>query len=261
MQQKAKCEKPKFRASMLMTFSGVRGAVTLAGAFSIPFTLADGSPFPERHLIIFLAAGVILCTLILASVLLPLYLRKDKQVDVDLDTKIQHAKRKLLRSAIKTLKEGMNEDNREVSLALINDYRMKLRNIQREPYQFGMRKQERKIRLHGIKAEQMKLQQLIDEEKIDKEEAYELQERFHELEMLYSNSFKIRFSKVKFLRLLQWLQLWRPNQHISSGILEKEDAYKQIRKKTAEAAVDSIKQHMTDENQQTCHQVIGFTTK
>ncbi|BBP92273.1 hypothetical protein BsIDN1_58910 [Bacillus safensis] len=63
---------------MLMTFSGVRGAVTLAGAFSIPFTLADGSPFPERHLIIFLAAGVILCTLILASVLLPLFIREKK---------------------------------------------------------------------------------------------------------------------------------------------------------------------------------------
>lgn len=257
--KKKNAKKPKLRASMLMTFSGVRGAVTLAGAFSIPFTLADGSPFPERHLIIFLAAGVILCTLILASVLLPILSeKKDKQVAVDLDTKIQHAKRKLLRSAIKTLKEGMNEDNREVSLALINDFRMKLRNIQREPYQFGMRKQERKIRLHGIKAEQMKLQQLIEEEKIDKEEAYELQERFHELEMLYSNSFKIRFSKVKFLRLLQWLQLWRPHQRISSGILENEESYKQIRKETAEAAVASIKHHMTEDNQQTCHQVIGF---
>ncbi|MGE6630059.1 Na+/H+ antiporter [Bacillus sp. NPDC077027] len=257
--KKKNVKKPKLRASLLMTFSGVRGAVTLAGAFSIPFALDNGSPFPERHLIIFLAAGVILLTLVMASILLPLLSeKKDKKADMDMETKIQHAKRKLFRSAIKTLKEGMNAENSEVTLAVINDYRQKLRNIQREPYQFGMKKQERKIRLHGIKAEQLKLQQLIDEEKINIEEAYELQERFHELEMLYSNSFKIRFSKVKFLRLLQWLQLWRPNQHVSSGILENEQSYKQIRKETAESAVESIKKHMTDDNQQTCHQVIGF---
>ena len=47
----------------ILTISGVRGSVTLAGAFSIPFVLDDGSPFPERSLIIFIAAGVILMTL------------------------------------------------------------------------------------------------------------------------------------------------------------------------------------------------------
>ena len=59
----------------ILTISGVRGSVTLAGAFSIPFVLDDGSPFPQRSLIIFIAAGVILLTLLVASVFLPIMAR------------------------------------------------------------------------------------------------------------------------------------------------------------------------------------------
>ncbi|KAA9003962.1 Na+/H+ antiporter [Paenibacillus spiritus] len=65
-------EKPGWKPLLLTAVSGVRGAVTLAGAFSIPLTLGDHSPFPERDLILFLAAGVILVSLLTASILLPL---------------------------------------------------------------------------------------------------------------------------------------------------------------------------------------------
>jgi len=46
-------------------WAGMRGTVTLAGALSIPVTLPDGTPFPGRDLVIFLAFGVIAATLIL----------------------------------------------------------------------------------------------------------------------------------------------------------------------------------------------------
>ncbi len=64
--------KPGIKITAIATISGVRGSVTLAGAFSIPFVLADGSLFPERALIIFIAAGVILVTLVTASIFLPI---------------------------------------------------------------------------------------------------------------------------------------------------------------------------------------------
>lgn len=54
------------------TLSGVRGAVTLAAVLSLPLHLPDGSHFPARDLAIFLAAGVIIASLILASIGLPL---------------------------------------------------------------------------------------------------------------------------------------------------------------------------------------------
>jgi CPA1 family monovalent cation:H+ antiporter len=62
---------PGLRLCLATSLAGIRGAVTLAAALSLPLTLADGTPFPERDLLIFLAAGVILLSLGSASLLLP----------------------------------------------------------------------------------------------------------------------------------------------------------------------------------------------
>ncbi|SDK41776.1 Na+/H+ antiporter [Microbulbifer yueqingensis] len=51
--------------------AGVRGAVTLAGVLSLPILLPDGTAFPERHLAIVIAMGVILASLLLGSFTLP----------------------------------------------------------------------------------------------------------------------------------------------------------------------------------------------
>lgn len=64
-----------WQLSLALAFAGVRGAITLAGVLSIPLLLPSGAPFPGRDLAIFLAAGVILCSLLLASVTLPLVAR------------------------------------------------------------------------------------------------------------------------------------------------------------------------------------------
>ncbi|MES3082311.1 Na+/H+ antiporter [Sphingomonas faeni] len=65
---------PNWRLVAAMSLAGVRGAITLAGVLTIPLTLNDGSPFPARDLAIFLAAGVIIVSLVLASVALPILL-------------------------------------------------------------------------------------------------------------------------------------------------------------------------------------------
>ncbi|WP_315919731.1 Na+/H+ antiporter [Mesorhizobium sp. SP-1A] len=59
------------RVRLAGSVAGVRGAVTLAGILSLPFALPDGAPFPARDAVIFLAAGVIICSLLLASLTLP----------------------------------------------------------------------------------------------------------------------------------------------------------------------------------------------
>ncbi|CAN5362544.1 Na+/H+ antiporter [soil metagenome] len=67
--------RPDWRLVAAMSFAGVRGAITLAGVLTIPLTLTDGTAFPARDLAIFLATGVIIVSLLLASVGLPLLLR------------------------------------------------------------------------------------------------------------------------------------------------------------------------------------------
>jgi CPA1 family monovalent cation:H+ antiporter len=66
---------PDWRLVAAMSFAGVRGAITLAGVLTIPLTLTDGTAFPARDLAIFLAAGVIIVSLVAASIGLPLLLR------------------------------------------------------------------------------------------------------------------------------------------------------------------------------------------
>ena len=50
-----------------MTFTDVicvRGVVSLAAALAIPYTIANGQPFPQRDLILFVTFGVIIITLV-----------------------------------------------------------------------------------------------------------------------------------------------------------------------------------------------------
>src|SRR3954463_4776900 len=53
----------------------MRGVIALAAALSLPEQLADGSPFPQRNMIIFLTFSVILVTLVLQGLTLPMLIR------------------------------------------------------------------------------------------------------------------------------------------------------------------------------------------
>jgi CPA1 family monovalent cation:H+ antiporter len=66
---------PNWRIAAAAAVAGVRGAITLAAVLTLPLALNDGSPFPSRDLAITLATGVILLSLLIASVFLPLLLR------------------------------------------------------------------------------------------------------------------------------------------------------------------------------------------
>ncbi|PIO97256.1 Na+/H+ antiporter [Pleomorphomonas carboxyditropha] len=63
--------KPSWRLVVATSLAGVRGAITLAGVLTLPLAMNDGSPFPARDLAILLAAGVIIVSLVAASIGLP----------------------------------------------------------------------------------------------------------------------------------------------------------------------------------------------
>ena len=64
-----------WRVVTVFALAGVRGAVTLAGVLTLPLAMQDGSAFPARDLAIVLASGVIVLSMVLATVLLPSLLR------------------------------------------------------------------------------------------------------------------------------------------------------------------------------------------
>ncbi len=71
-----------WRILLMMSVAGVRGAVTLAGVLTLPLFMPDGSPFPTRDLAIFIAGGVIILSLIIASVSIP-WLLRSPSIDIE----------------------------------------------------------------------------------------------------------------------------------------------------------------------------------
>ncbi|OLP55645.1 Na+/H+ antiporter [Rhizobium rhizosphaerae] len=63
--------RPHWRLVVATSLAGVRGAITLAGILTLPLLGADGGAFPARDLAILLAAGVIIVSLLAASIGLP----------------------------------------------------------------------------------------------------------------------------------------------------------------------------------------------
>lgn len=60
---------------MVSGVAGFRGAVSLAAAIAVPDALASGRAFPDRDVIVFVTAGVIVVTLVLQGLALPRVVR------------------------------------------------------------------------------------------------------------------------------------------------------------------------------------------
>jgi len=67
---------PPWQQVAIVAWSGMRGVISLAAAFALPFALSNGSVFPGRNYIVFLAFSVILATLALQGLTLPFLIRK-----------------------------------------------------------------------------------------------------------------------------------------------------------------------------------------
>lgn len=256
-------KKPSLKDYILTSISGVRGAVTLAGAFSIPFVLKDGSPFPERDLIIFISAGVILFTLITASVFLPIFSEKRVQGVINSPDKVKIAKIKLMRYIIHTLKANINEVNRVAVLTVISDYNNILNGITKGSNENHLRelsKAEIKMHLIGLKAEQHEIQVLLAHGKINPEVAYKLQNILTHKEMLLSNRFGIRVVSLVLSYVAETKHLTKKlltRKYTSERIINLQ-ALRETKIHTISVAVEAIRNQINDENREVSLSVIAY---
>ncbi len=65
---------PGLRVVAASAVGGMRGAITLAAVLSLPLVLPNGAPFPSRDLVVFLAMGVVLSSLLATAVTFPVLL-------------------------------------------------------------------------------------------------------------------------------------------------------------------------------------------
>jgi monovalent cation/hydrogen antiporter len=127
-------ERPKSNQIFVMGWTGMRGVVALAAANSLPLTLNDGSPFPQRSFIIYLTFSLILVTLVLQGFSLPWLVRvlrfSPENTQFCEEGEARHL---LLQAAIDFLGERRKsaEGEQEVHLYqdLLHDYQHKLQDI------------------------------------------------------------------------------------------------------------------------------------
>lgn len=93
-------KKEKHANSIVIAYSGVHGTITLAMAFSLPLTL-NGQPFPYRNDIIFVAAIVILISLLVPTIALPFLL--PHQVNKFTEEELTAAKGQMVDEAISSI--------------------------------------------------------------------------------------------------------------------------------------------------------------
>ena len=103
---------PPTSALALISWSGMRGGVSLAAALAIPLTTDAGEPFPGRSLILFLTFAVIFGTLVVQGLTLPAVIRLLRLEDdgVEEARELAQARIRAAEAALVRLDELTEED-------------------------------------------------------------------------------------------------------------------------------------------------------
>ena len=177
------------RLTMVMSLAGVRGAITLAGILTLPFALGDGSPMPSRNLAIFLAAGVIVVSLVLATFALPRLLK-----NVELPPEPSHeqeedrgrvaaasAALRAIEDASHAMAEGKPNPDLYSDIAgrIMETYRQRIETHTRTDEEDAARTRkmddiERRLWLAGLAAEREELRRLLRARQLDEVTAKKL---------------------------------------------------------------------------------------
>ena len=102
---------PPWKGAVVLSWSGMRGAVSLAAALALPLTTDADAPFPNRDLIVFLTFGVILGTLVVQGLTLPGLIRwLDLEDDRLAEKEEAKARIRAAEAALERLDELIDED-------------------------------------------------------------------------------------------------------------------------------------------------------
>ena len=111
------------RSAAIMTLGGPKGAVTLAVILTLPRAI------PQQQLIMFLACGVIVATLLLATFVIPLLAPTKAPSNEDARAGEARANLDILRSVIEELSARQTPENRAATQMVIHSYNERIARI------------------------------------------------------------------------------------------------------------------------------------
>jgi CPA1 family monovalent cation:H+ antiporter len=114
--------RPGTRQVFVIGWTGMRGVIALAAAISLPQTLADGTSFPHRNLIVFLTFSVILVTLVVQGLTLaPLIRALGLATTSGFNCEEQEARRLMLEAALAQLRNRDRTNDLPDSAGIYDD--------------------------------------------------------------------------------------------------------------------------------------------
>jgi len=178
---------PSWKLVVATSLAGVRGAITLAGVLTLPLVMHNGLAFPARDLIIFLAAGVIIVSLLTASLGLP-FLLKDIELPPEPSHRREEDNARVLSSqaAIRAIEaaqhrmgEGKNDADlyADVATRVMDAYRSRIDNQSSSTDPLMARNAEdidKILRLVGARAEREEIFKLARQRQLPEESARRL---------------------------------------------------------------------------------------
>lgn len=130
----------RWRSAAVMTFGGPKGTITLSLALTIPYTVSSGAWFPMRDELIFIAAGVIIVTLLLANFALQVLAPANAQ---GVSTKFVEAVLEVLRRTIEQLSEHDTRDNHHAMRMVLSSYNQRIARLKSQIGQHDSKELER----------------------------------------------------------------------------------------------------------------------
>ncbi|CAH5321939.1 Na+/H+ antiporter [Serratia marcescens] len=185
------------RDLFVAAFAGVRGAVTLAGVLSIPLFLLDGSPFPGRYQLVFIASGVILLSIVVGIVTLPFLLRgnlppeEDQEEAFSVSEALASAATKAVNDTKEKLLGAPPEDAtpeliEETTRRMLDVLQRKILTKEDVKNIVALKRLERQLYLASLHAEREELYRLRRMKKISHEKQRKLLHRIDITEVLLS---------------------------------------------------------------------------
>lgn len=261
--RRKKEEKTSLKSVLLTSISGVRGAVTLAGAFSIPLVLGDGSPFPERNLMIFLAAGCILMSLLIASVFLPLIAGKGEEGAGAEEGTEQAAKSVVIDAGMAMMRSLMDGDAQGTAQPALHEFREKIQrmNLPGEgdnPEAERLRQLGMEARMVGLHAERKALHALIERQDVPEPVGQKMMEILDYTEAFFAKHLnsQIKLSLSEVGRMFSGMFSGQRAAEEGWKAVKSADCSRQAKLAMSRAAVEAIRQHMNDENREASQHVI-----
>lgn len=264
--------KSNFKIALLTGLSGVRGAVTMAGVLTVPLVISSNRPFPMRSLMLFVAALVIIISLVIAVVVLPLISKNkgpiltrasasDDQATLDeIPNQVDQAKLisedqariYIMQSAVKALEKNQNESNRRETYDLIFNYQFLIRNLE---FKLGDRAKINKIlsdeialRRVALSGEHLALEDLVAKKQISMNSYLITNETLHRQEKrlmsMGESNFKVSHGFKFWLRRIKdrVTLIYFKNKQLNDEEIQKD--FPTIQKATANGAIKALSTYL-----------------